>query len=220
MFGSRYVCALALLLLTACNGTDEMRWKEQVYLHDGTTVTVDRDSTRVSSGFPNSRRGNILTQELRYAPLGVVWKVEGGAEQLVSFDIVDGVAYVVANAPQSSEVFCNGKRHGEPIMIYYRWVNGKQESISSSDVPISIMRWNLSGIGDWGRDSRSDPTYLSWHDVADANAQSPYVPPLRLKVMFEEKSWLHCKSNSPKNNKELACRTLNVTRITRLWLRR
>ena len=188
----RYVnFAFLLLLLTGCGGTDEMRWKEQVYLHDGKLILVERYSTRSVSGFPNSRRGNILTQELRYAPLGVVWQVDGAREQLDSFDIVNGIPYLVASPPESDETFCRDKSPGEFIANYYRWRNGAKEKISRSEVPLSVMRRNLSGIAHWGYDRAGDRTYLSWYDVMDATHQPG--PPILLTDMFTKKHWLRCK---------------------------
>jgi hypothetical protein len=191
MFGIRYVCALALLLLTACNGTDEMRWKEQVYLHDGSTVVVDRFSTRASSGFPNFRRGKILFEEFRYPPLGVEWKSSDVREQLLAFDILDGVAYLVANSPRPTS-FCAANPRGEPILVYYEWVNGQKKSISRAQIPLDEMRRNVTGLSAWGRDKSSDPAFLSWSDVARANMESGESPPVKLVELIAARSWLRC----------------------------
>ena len=196
IFHSSYVFVLTLsgglsLALTACGGIDEQRWKEQVYLHDGSLIEVDRDATRAANGFPDAQRGRILTEELKYAPLRVVWRNEGAGEQVVSFDITTGIPYLVAVPSVDSHQYCVGKEPGEYIAVYYRWINGKQEKVSRESVPIGIMRWNLTGIDHWGKDSRSDPTYLSWHDVMDMTHQAE--PPMLLTDMLAQKSYLHCK---------------------------
>lgn len=185
------IAGITLLFLTAC-GVDEMRWQEEVWLHDDSRILVDRSSTRRSSGFPNERRGAILTQEFRYAPLGVAWSEKGGWEQLLSFDIVEGVPYLIAIAPIPKEKFCADKEKGEYVAVYYRWIDGKQERISRDQTPISIMRSNVTGVSHWGSDRRRDRSFLSWRDVLDATGQPWTPPPMLLTEMFAKKSWLRC----------------------------
>lgn len=180
---------LFVLSLAAC-GKDEMRWKEEVYLHDGSLVQVDRDAIRNSSGFPNARRGAILSEELRYAPLKVVWQAAGSGEVLLSFDIVDGIPYVVSTTTVNKSHFCAGRPTGDYIGNYYRWIDGKRERISKGQTPIAVMRNNVSGISHWGFDRDSDPTYLSWHDVMENNHQSG--TPMLLSQLFTDYRWLRC----------------------------
>lgn len=188
-----FVSVGALLLLTSCIGTDEMRWKEQVWLHDGKFVLIDRYSTRAKSGFPNSRRGVILSQEIRYDPLGVLWSVDGSDEQPISFEIIDGAAYLAATAPYSREKFCRGKPKGAYVAVFYRWTNGKKQRISQQETPVDRMGNNISGISQWGYSKKEDRTYLSWNDVADATGQPWSGPPVLLRDRYEKEGWRRCE---------------------------
>lgn len=187
---TRIISLCMLLVLTGC-GVDEMRWQEEVWLHDDSRILVDRYSTIGSSGFPNDRRGSIRVQEFRYLPLKVEWKVKGAGEQLASFDIIDGVPYLVAVLSVTKEKYCQEREPGEYIAVYYTWEDGIKKKIPFSEVPISMMRNNVTGISHWGYDSRSDRGFLSWYDVLLATHQSG-PPPMLLTEMFAKKSWLHC----------------------------
>ncbi|WP_228738559.1 hypothetical protein [Xanthomonas euvesicatoria] len=89
---------MSAALLSGCSNKDTMRWKEQVWLSDGRRIDVDRYSVALKSGFPNSTDGPTIYQEINYAPLGVHWSAksgEKGVPEMLSFDIVDGSAYLV-----------------------------------------------------------------------------------------------------------------------------
>jgi hypothetical protein len=82
-----------LISLNACGQPiDEAVFTEEVKLHDGRMIKVDRKNRRMHSGFPE-RRGRYVDYELRYAPLGLTWK--GSVElQPMSFELFSGVPYV------------------------------------------------------------------------------------------------------------------------------
>jgi hypothetical protein len=187
----RALLPFVLLLQAAC--TDEMRWKEQVYLHDGSLLEVDRYATRRSSGFPNARRGPILTEEFRYPKLGVEWSAEGAGEQLVSFDVIDGIPYLVTVLLVDRQEYCIGKQPDDYVANYYRWIGTRQEKITRAQTPIAIMRWNVTGTSHWGYDRSEDPTYLSWQDVMRHTLQSD--APELLPKMFAENGSLRCRTS-------------------------
>src|SRR5688572_22055647 len=127
--------ALAIVVLVhatlaiGCSRFDEMSWKEQAWLDDGSTVLLDRNARRLSSGFPNARRGPIVHQEIRYAPLKVAWATDG-SETPMSFDIVDGSAYLVTIPSVPTASFCAGKPKGAYLANFYVWRDGSQRTIS------------------------------------------------------------------------------------------
>lgn len=178
-------------LLCACNGIDEMRWREEVWLHDKSFIYVDRYAARASSGFPNSRRGPTLRQALRFETLQVDWKSEGFTEEVVSFDVIDGVPYLVTIPAMSPRKFCQGKARGTYVANYYRWTSGVEQKISMNQAPMAVLLHNLSGGDHWNSRRENDRSYLSWYDVLLASGQSG--TPELLADMFKRKSWLRCK---------------------------
>ncbi|MEQ7925942.1 hypothetical protein ABQW55_004435 [Xanthomonas citri pv. malvacearum] len=168
------VALMSAAVLCGCSNKDTMRWKEQVWLSDGRRIDVDRYSVALKSGFPNSTDGPPIYQEITYAPLGVHWSAKSGAKgvpEMLSFDIVDGSAYLVV-VTERLEEFCAGKPKGTYLMSVYRWCNSKMQEINQHEAPIARMGINLSGTGNWGfRHADRSVNYLSWDDIAYATGQ-------------------------------------------------
>ncbi|WP_457095896.1 hypothetical protein [Lysobacter sp. P5_B9] len=179
--------------LAGCNRFDTMRWREEVWLHDGTFIHVDRYAERRAGGFPNSRRGPITKQELSYLPLRVKWNVEGTSEQTVSFDVIKGVPYLVAILNVDKSEFCLGKSPGSYVARYFTWKNGKKVEISRNDIPLELMRKNVTGVSQWGLDRSRDRSYISWAAVRMDTGQRLDGPPMLLTEMFKQNNWLVCK---------------------------
>lgn len=192
-YSIRVVGVSALLLLTSCMGADEMHWKEQVWMHDGQRILLERSSSRAKSGFPISRRGAILSQEIRYSPPEVVWRTKGDSEQPLSFEIIDGDAYLVTIAPGLLEGFCSKNRHDDFSIVVYRWRKGGMQVVNQLDAPLDQMGRNLSGISHWGYQKSDDRTYLSVDDVAYATMRPIGSPPVPLLTYLEGERSLHCK---------------------------
>ena len=188
--------SMAILIatsMTACNGKDEMRWKEEVRLHDDKAILIDRNSIRIKSGFPNSRRGPIIQQEIKYAPLDFFWSTPA-TEQPLSFDLIDGSAYFVTIPAINRANFCLGKVKGTYQANFYLWQNDNLIGISQHEAPIDSLRKNISGLPKWTSSTKNDPTYLSMEDVNDSNGVSRDDPPPTLRKFFEEqqKHYLVC----------------------------
>ncbi|PPU77738.1 hypothetical protein K6978_16190 [Xanthomonas cucurbitae] len=153
-------------VLIGCSNKDTMRWKEQVWLSDGRRIDVDRYSVALKSGFPNTNDGPPIYQEITYLPLGVHWSTKDadmeGSSSLRSFDIIHGDAYLVVYADTDAKEFCVGKPSGSLLINVYRWHKGVMQKIDQQEAPISRMRINLSGTGNWGFRHADRPiTYLS-----------------------------------------------------------
>lgn len=187
------VWLLLPLTLSSCGGVDEMRWREEVWLHDGRFIIIDRYATATKSGFPDSRRGDVLTQEIHYSPMNVAWSTKGSGEQPISFELINGVAYLVVTARADKDIYCLDKPKGEYIAIFYRWKDGGMEKANQRDVPIELMGRNITGISQWGYDKRGDRSWISWSGVADATGQPRAGPPISLNKFFQERSWLRCE---------------------------
>jgi hypothetical protein len=185
---------LSMFTMAACIGKDEMRWREEVLLHDDKAIIIERSAVRIKSGFPDSRRGKILSQEIRYAPQGFVWS-SPATEQPLSFDIIDGYLYFVAIPSQDPSIFCLEKKRGAYVALFYRWENGKLGEIEQRVAPIDILRMNISGISQWGYSKKYDPTYLSMQDVNQSNGIPRDWSPPTLRTFFEEKqkNYLLCQ---------------------------
>jgi hypothetical protein len=157
--------ALGLAALTGC-GPDVARWKEEVLLHDGRMIVVERMATAEVGGFPNANRGRDLEFELKYAPLGIYWK---GTQQHTMLEIFDGVPYLVV-WPGSESKFCKDKLPTTlPIRILKmqgkEWIEIEQETF-----PVDIANFNLY-LSYWGNKASEDARGLiTWTHKEDTNA--------------------------------------------------
>lgn len=192
-----YGVLLAAAALTGCSNKEEMRWKEQVWLSDGRRIDVDRYSVALKSGFPNSTDGPPVYQEISYAPLGVHWSAKSGTKgvpEMLSFDIVDGDAYLVVVTSGDLEEFCVGKPAGSYLINVYRWHNLTMQEIDQHEAPIARMGINLSGTGNWGfRHGDKPKTYLSWDDVAFVTGQLSAGPPELISEFYKIRKYAICK---------------------------
>lgn len=78
-------------MLTGC--VDTAHWTEEVKLHDGKTIQIERTIRANHSGFPNANRGSDIDSELIYKPLNIHWSGKK-SNNLVSFEIFNGSAYL------------------------------------------------------------------------------------------------------------------------------
>jgi hypothetical protein len=128
--------AWALPLLAVGN---EIKWTEEVELHDGRVVQVKRRTELTASGFPAQRTGFAKHHELCYAPLGVYWrsKPEYRPE---TFDIIDGKVYV--KVPVHSCVTCMLHDYPDNDALVMMWTGGGWSRVEEKDVR-APLRFNL-----------------------------------------------------------------------------
>jgi len=181
----------AVVVIAGCSTRVDKRWREEVRLHDDRIILVDRYSQSARTGFPNSRVGNVLYQEIHYFPAKFAW-VNAATEVPLSFDLMDGEIYFVTIPVQGRDYFCRGKPKGVYQANFYRWKNGQLERLSQQQAPVDRLRMNLSGFSQ-GPYSRHI-THLSAGDVNSANGQLDYTPPPTLRQVFEveRNSYLLC----------------------------
>ncbi|MFC3655009.1 hypothetical protein FZ025_12680 [Xanthomonas hyacinthi] len=186
----------AVVSTPGCSNKDEMRWKEQVWLSDGRRIDVERYSVALKSGFPNTTDGPPVYQEISYAPLGVHWSTrKGGAvPEMLSFDVIDGDAYLIIVPGDDFKDFCVGKPIGSYLIDVYRWRKGLMQKIDQHDAPIARMGINLSGTGNWGfRHADKPVTYLSWDDIAYVTRQSRAGPPELISEFYKDREYAVCQ---------------------------
>ena len=159
------MCCVLLLLpaLGGCEPTDEAKWKEEVRLHDGRIIYVQRLMRAKSLGFSNARRGGDLYNELTYAPLAVQWHSDAPAE-LMSFEIFGGVPYLVVyrDAPKS----CQQTGRGSLKAAFFRWNGADWDPIDQKAYPVEIGLVNLYADY-WGHDASQDASgTITWAQKA------------------------------------------------------
>jgi hypothetical protein len=127
-------CVLITPLFAACAPTD-IKWTEQVKLHDGSVIEVKRRTELSATGFPTSSRGKPRYHELCYAPKGIVWKSKPEYKP-EAFDIVDGKAYV--RVPLGGCAAC--MLHGFPDTnsIYFTWSGKEWVKLGEKDAPAQL----------------------------------------------------------------------------------
>jgi hypothetical protein len=125
-------------LSAGCAPTD-IKWTEEVKLHDGKVIQVKRRTELSATGFPLAKRGSYRYHELCYAPMGVYWKSHPQYKP-EAFDVFGDKAYI--KVPLSGCTAC--MLHGYPATnaIYFVWSDGKWARLDEAKVP-SELRFNL-----------------------------------------------------------------------------
>lgn len=175
---------LLSLLVAGCSSKVEKRWVEEVRLHDERIITIDRYSQSARTGFPNSRIGNVLYQEIHYSPVQFAWS-NPAKEKPISFDLIDDYIYFVTIPVQNLGYFCRGKPKGTYKANFYRWKRGRMERLSQQQAPVDSLRMNITGFSKGPFSEHK--AYLSAGDVNSANGRLSYRTPLTLRHVFEEK---------------------------------
>lgn len=128
-----------LLPFVAGCASNEIKWTEEVKLHDGRVVQVKRRTELTESGFPLQQRGFHKYHELCYAPMGIHWKSKS-AYNLYVFDIVNGKAYVKVPVDGCTE--CTLQGYPEADALYFEWHGGAWKKVDETPV-LRALRFNL-----------------------------------------------------------------------------
>ena len=171
----RICVAFAMAIASALSGwsrVDEARWSEQVRLHDGRVVVLQRQSRAHVSGFPDSRRGGDIDYQIEFPARAIRW--QGRAPYApVSFEVFDGEAYLVLHS--ATRAFC---RHhpGALKATFLHWDGSAWREIAQSQYPLDQGRMNLYR-NYWGRSSATDPSGLvTWETKAARDGFEPDAP--------------------------------------------
>jgi hypothetical protein len=122
---------LTALFLCACGG-EEIKWTEDVKLHDGKVVQLKRRTELSASGFPVSSRGFHQYHELCYAPLGVYWKSKPEYPP-ETFELDGGKAYV--KVPLMSFDLCGLHGYPKDDALYFVWSGSDWKRIEAGQFP-------------------------------------------------------------------------------------
>lgn len=174
------------------------RWKEEVQLHDGRQILVERMAKAEHSGFPISSRGRDLAFELRYREGNVTWTSDNGTQQS-AFDIFDRTPYMVL-AIGNQIGFCVGKPdHVLPVRVLKQ--DGKDwKEVDQASFPLDQALMNLYRHY-WGNDTSEDAKGLiTWAHKLDWEGKSVGLTPDRMRIIhlpytvreFYEESCLTC----------------------------
>ena len=165
---------------------DIAEWTEEVLLHDGKKIVVWRRATAYAGGFPNASRGRDISMELKYAPMGTTWKHEMSDTSIRrprSFEIVDGIAYLVLYVGDDSDVFCINKPPSQYLAQFLMWADGRWVDIDQAKFPSERSLLNLS-TEYWGQTQKEDAKGLiAWEGKRTGGNDGETV-----KSYFEEYS--------------------------------
>jgi hypothetical protein len=136
--------SLALALLSGCAVSRTHHWQEEVLLHDGRVIVVERSvrtgEVPVELGQPPGESDYTLTFQ---APDGRTVTWESGKSFLpFLLDFSDGTTYLVARGATGPDY----ERHGCPRPPYFifRWSEGQWRRIDYEQLPKQIRQRNLS----------------------------------------------------------------------------
>jgi len=137
-FAIGLVGATALFALSGCT-SDEIKWTEEVKLHDGRVIQVKRRTELTESGFPVQRRGFHKYHELCYEPMGIHWKSKP-EYPLYVFDIIDGKAYIKVPVTGCAECMLQGYPAWDAA--YFEWNDGSWKKVDETPA-LRALRFNL-----------------------------------------------------------------------------
>lgn len=164
LFLNRLVPVMAVAMVLACvlglanpahAAPTEIKWTEEVQLHDGKIIQLKRrlELTGYSFLAPN-RRGVAKYYEFCYAPMAIYWKSKPEYKP-ETFDIVEGRAYAKVTITGCFE--CASHGYPETNALYFVWAAGAWKKIDHAEYPEGL-RLNLllsSYVGDDGtKDAR------------------------------------------------------------------
>ncbi|SHN39940.1 hypothetical protein [Rhizobacter sp. OV335] len=163
---SLLILSVSLAGLVGCGKKiEEAKWSEEVRLHDGRMIVIERVARANPQPFLSEIPGADIDFEIHYAPLNIHWK--GG--QLASLEIFDGNAYVVTAEPGGVE-FCKGKPTSTLPIKVWRQQAGEWVEVDAANFPTDVALWNLY-LKYWGGNGVEDAKGLiTWEFKAGRDA--------------------------------------------------
>ncbi len=151
---------IVLLSMSGCGkGTKEVaEWSEEVELHDGKIVTVQRRSTLGSNFSPGSHRGLVESWELCYLPMKAYWK-SNSPFQPNHFDIANGQVYVKVPVRGCGECKVTGRPKDGTLYFVLR--NGQWQPILADQYPNKSWK-NLIFTRIWNARSKEGDITGHW----------------------------------------------------------
>jgi hypothetical protein len=137
-------------------------WSEDVLLHDGKSIKVERKTLFKRNIFGQVLRSTPFS-ELRYEPLGLIWQNDG--MQVFGFDIVNGVPWMVSYGDTSK--ICENLPKEAP-QLKFEFFDGKKWVPTRYDAaPLNSIMQNLVAVAPYETESSEEKIYF------DANRKLP-----------------------------------------------
>ncbi len=172
---------LGMLLLlgstiSACAGlSGAKKWKEEVLLHDGRVIVVERHFSL--GGYPGleARERTPLDQTITFTLPGrgkrIWWtteyrddKPDANSLSALLLDVVDGIPYL-ATSPAGCIAYNKWGRPNPPYVLF-KYVNDEWKQIPLTEFPPQLLEANLMGIP---ASSRLKSYYTAGEAVAERN---------------------------------------------------
>jgi len=141
---------LLSLFLSGCALGHSAWWKEEVLLHDGQTMIVDRSISR-GGRHELGQESPISEETARFTPPGtrksILWKSEFDPNigvaglGLLAVDIVNGTPYIAAKTRLCPAYNLWGRPN--PPYIFLKYTEGKWRQISLEEFPSEIKNFNV-----------------------------------------------------------------------------
>ena len=171
-FANETLALAALLALTSCSQIDTAHWTEEVFLHDGRMIVIERIARAHPRGLLSDSRGADIEFEIHHAPLGIHWK---GTKQQDALEVFDGVAYIEVAVGNETE-FCKGKPQSTLPIKVLKQQGDQWVEIDPSTFPTKVGLWNLYR-GYWGNKPSEDATGLITWEFKSGRDGYPFVNP-------------------------------------------
>jgi hypothetical protein len=133
------VMSLSTAPIPATCASGGLAWTEEVKLHDGKVVRLERRAGFSTSGFPVQKRGQVTFHEFCYAPMRIYWKSRPEYRPEL-FDIVGGRAYAKVSLGDCTSCMLQG--YPNSGALYFVWDAGGWRRIEYRDFPAQV-RLNL-----------------------------------------------------------------------------
>lgn len=168
---------LCMMSLTSC-GSGSEKWKEEVLLHDGSKLILDR-SQKYGGSHEVGQKLPIKEHTIRFKLPNtsqlITWKSEYGEDigrsnfDLLALDIVNSIPYIVAN-PNLCLSYNKWGRPNPPY-IFFKYVNQQWKQIPLSEFPVEIKQINtlLSTYGNSDVDGAIKSGFVSADTVRKLN---------------------------------------------------
>lgn len=171
-------------------------WKEEVLLHDGTTLTAKRSHSY--GGYPEivSTSRSVLKEECKFTIPGtnqdVTWKSDFGREQqdnltLLALDIFNNTPYIVTN-PAGCLAYNHWGRPNPPY-VFFRYDGSAWQRIPLKELPKEMKAANVIVGGyseQWDRERLWSPEPVSVEEVKKINAKTKDRDVQYLRVFVRE----------------------------------
>ncbi len=133
-------------------GSGNASWKEELLLHDGQTLIVDRSQKYGGYSEPASRERQLVEEVWRFSIPGtserVTWKNDYGRTRdssnlmLLRLDFLSGTPYLAAS-PAGCIAYNKWKRPNPPY-VFFKWEGKTWKQIPINELPVEFVDANVT----------------------------------------------------------------------------